>query len=82
LTNKNGRTKTGKSVKGVAKASHTAKQIQAKRTKRAKTVDSLKTAKKTYPMTPSGVEKWKKNPRRSDLEGIDTKKTKKSRGEK
>lgn len=60
----------------MAKASHTAKQIQAKRSRRAKTVDSKKRAKTVYPMTPEGVKKWKKNPSRADLQGIDTQKKK------
>ena len=78
---KEGRRKTSeKSVKGVAKARQIAKKTQEKRSRRAKTIDSMKSAKTVYPMTMAGVEKWKKNPSRSDLKGIDiTEKKKKTK---
>jgi len=49
-----------------------AKKAQARRSAQARNADSGQTAKKTRRPTARNVQKWKKNPRRFDLEGVDT----------
>lgn len=49
-----------------------AKSIQKKRTKRSKTMDAKKTAKRTLTSTSKNVEKWTKKPGRYDIFEIDT----------
>jgi len=50
-----------------------AKNIQKKRSKRARTMDAKRTCKRTLPVTIKNIRLWKKKPGRIDLYGIDTK---------
>jgi len=59
-------------AKGIAKA----REIQRKRSKRAKTMDSKQTAKRVYPPSRDALERWKRNPGRMDIKGVDTSKPK------
>jgi len=59
--------------KGRASLKRRAKNIQRKRSKRAKTMDAKKTSKRTLPLTLKNIKIWRKNPGRLDLLGIDTK---------
>ena len=56
------------------------RKIQEGRSKRAKSLDALRTSKKVLPL--SDYEIWAKNPGRCDLKGVDTAKTTKTRSHK
>ena len=50
------------------------KSKQAKRSTRARAIDASSTAKSTFgQMNRDGLGRWMKNPRRSDVAGVDTK---------
>lgn len=49
-----------------------AKELESSRSKRSQKADEKQKNKRTLPLTKENLEKWKKNPGRYDLKGIDT----------
>ena len=57
-------------VHGIAKA----QQINAKRSTHAKRTDAAKASRHQYKKaTPANIKKWSKNPGKSDMKSVDTK---------
>lgn len=49
-----------------------AQRIEARRPRNSRVVDELRDARKIVPATPAGVRRWRKNPSKMDVAGVDT----------